>query len=165
MSLTQNLRVWRKKRNIINSDTKVFVSSVLEELLEIYSTNKEEIKQDVEMMMDMFFSGRLPISEENTIDCIQDITVFSNNETELMGYDNDKCNYEVFKHINCRKQDPIQYLEWQEKGAYDKWKKWSEQPKDELYEPNYKACLKDNVFITNILDYENLDYFKIKKIV
>lgn len=143
MSLTQDLRVWRKKRNITNANTKVFVSSVLEELLEIYSTDKEEIRQDVEMIMDMFFNKHFEVSETNTIDSIQDIIVFAINETELMGYDNDKCNYEVFKEINSRVQDPAQYLEWKEKGAFGKWKK-SLLEKDVVnwYKADYTTCLK-----------------------
>ena len=55
-----------------------------------------------------------------------------------MGYDNVKCNNEVFKHINCRKQDPSQIIEWKEKGAYGKWKKWSKQPQEEIYQPYYE---------------------------
>lgn len=147
MSLTQDLRVWRKKRNIINADTKVFVQNIIEELLEIYYNDKNEIEEIKDSIWSLYFVDALnydlkPISEENTIDSIQDIQVFGNNETELMGYDNDKCNYEVFKHINCRRQDPIQYLEWQEKGAYGKWKKDLNQKQDELYEPRYYLCLK-----------------------
>ena len=37
---------------------------------------------------------------------LQDIQVFCINETELMGFDNIKCNKEVFSEINSREQDP-----------------------------------------------------------
>ena len=57
-----------------------------------------------------------------------------------MGYDDTKTDNEVFKHINCRKQDPSQMIEWKEKGAYGKWEKWSEQPEEEIYQPDYESC-------------------------
>ena len=143
-TLTENLKVWRKDRNITRADYLVFVGNILEELLEpIWSKNVIEInKQEI---LDNYFNNTYKLLDSkliinDIIDAIQDIQVFCINETELMGYDNLKCNNEVFKHINCRKQDPIQYLEWKEKGAYGKWKKWSEQPADEIYQPNYESC-------------------------
>ena len=142
-NLTQNLREWRKKRNITKADYLVFVGNILEELLEpLYKKNAiEDMKQEI---LNGYFFGCFDINEQlkqdDIIDTIQDIQVFCINETELMGFDNIKCNNEVFKHINCRKQDPEQYLEWKEKVPYGKWRKWSEQPKDEIYEPNYGDC-------------------------
>lgn len=140
MNLTQNLREWRKARNITNADYLVFVGNVLEELLEpIYLKEEvEDLKNTI--LQDYFGNSILPTKDIDYLDAIQDIQVFCINETEQMGYDNLKCNDEVFKHINCRKQDPTQYLEWQEKGAYGKWKKWNEQPQDEIYQPNYEEC-------------------------
>ena len=139
-NLTQNLREWRKKRNITKADYLVFVGNVLEELLEpVYLKEEiEDIKNTI--MYDYFGNSILKSKETDYLDAIQDIQVFCINETELMGFDNIKCNNEVFKHINCRKQDPEQYIEWKEKVPYGKWKKWSEQPKDEIYEPNYGDC-------------------------
>ena len=138
-NLTENLRDWRTVRNIKNPDTKVYVANVIEELLEIFYKDKEIIKSHQKAIMSIYFD-LLPISEINTIDCIQDNQVFSINEIENMGYNNLLCNEEVFKHINCRKQDPMQFLEWRESGPNGKWKKWEQQPKDEIYEPNYEAC-------------------------
>ena len=141
-NLTENLKGWRKERNISKADYLVFVGNVLEELLEpIY--NKEDIENRKNSILEKHFYNEVYIENINindTIDAIQDIQVFCINETELMGYDNVKCNNEVFKHINCRKQDPTQYLEWKEKGAYGKWKKWSEQPQEEIYQPDYESC-------------------------
>lgn len=57
-----------------------------------------------------------------------------------MDYDNIKCNSEVFKHINCRKQDPIQKEQWAKFGAYGKWLKDTNQNPNEIYEPNYESC-------------------------
>lgn len=140
-TLTENLKVWRKDRNITKDDYLTFVGNVLEELLEpIYEkVAVDDIKTKI---VNQYFSytDEFQWSQTDIVDTIQDIQVFCINETELMGYDNVKCNDEVFKHINCRKQDPIQYLEWKEKGAYGKWKKWSEQPEEETYQPDYESC-------------------------
>ena len=139
-NLTKDLREWRKERNITKADYLVFVENILEELLEpLY--NKEDIPKLKNKMIESIFNYMdEEVKEQEIVDAIQDIQVFCINETELMGFDNIKCNNEVFKHINCRKQDPEQYLEWKEKVPYGKWKKWSEQPKDEIYEPNYGDC-------------------------
>ena len=139
-NLTQNLREWRKKRNITKADYLVFVGNVLEELLEPIYLKEEIPSLKNTILQDYFGNSILPTKEIDYLDTIQDIQVFCVNETELMGFDNIKCNNEVFKHINCRKQDPEQYIEWKEKVPYGKWKKWSEQPKDEIYEPNYGDC-------------------------
>ena len=143
-TLTEKLKVWRKDRNILKADYLVFVGNILEELMEpLWLKNAIEInKQEI---LDNYFRATSKVQQdtlyiEDIVDTIQDIQVFCINETELMGYDNVKCNNEVFKHINCRKQDPTQYLEWKEKGAYGKWKKWSEQPQEEIYQPYYESC-------------------------
>ena len=142
-NLTENLRQWRSDRNITKADYLTFVGNILEELLEPIYTKDAVNKYKKGIIIRYFDSSFIDykiLKEKDIIDTIQDIQVFCINETELMGYDNIKCNNEVFKHINCRKQDPEQYLEWKEKVPYGKWKKWSEQPKDEIYEPNYGDC-------------------------
>ena len=140
-TLTENLKVWRKDRNITKADYLVFVGNILEELLEpIYEkVAVDDIKTKI---VNQYFSytDESQWSQTDIVDTIQDIQVFCINETELMGYDNVKCNNKVFKHINCRKQDPNQFIEWKEKGAYGKWKKWSEQPEEEIYQPDYESC-------------------------
>ena len=138
-NLTENLREWRKDRNIIEPNTKVFIENILEELLEICYADKEMIKACKNDIMSDYFC--LPkLNEINTLDTIQDIQVFCINETELMGYDNIKCNNEVFKHINCRKQDPKQKELWAEIGANGKWLKDTNQNTNEIYDPNYESC-------------------------
>ena len=141
-ALTENLKVWRKDRNITKADYLTFVGNILEELLEpVYEKPViNDIKNKIIEEHFTFTFDDLNWNKEEIIDAIQDIQVFCINETELMGYDNVKCNNEVFKHINCRKQDPVQYIEWKEKGAYGKWKKWSEQLADEIYQPDYESC-------------------------
>ena len=138
-NLTQNLKEWRKDRNIKSSNTKVFIENILEELLEIYYADKEMVKACKNDIISDYFC--LPeLNENEVIDAIQDIQVFCINEAELMGYDNLKCNDEVFKEINSRKQDPKQAMEWVVNGSIGKWKKWQEQPKETLYKANYGAC-------------------------
>ena len=139
-NLTQNLREWRKKRNITKANYLVFVENILEELMECIHSKDMIPKFKKQIMNDYFNKDIVTVINSEVVDILQDIQVFCINETELMGFDNTKCNNEVFKHINCRKQDPEQYLEWKEKVPYGKWKKWSEQPKDEIYEPNYGDC-------------------------
>lgn len=139
-NLTQNLRKWRQDRNIINPNTKVFIENILEELLEIYYADKEMIKACKNDIMSDYFC--LPeLNEINTLDAIQDIQVFCINETELMGYDNLKCNDEVFQEINSREQDPQQLAEWQKFGASGKWQK-SLLPEhiEKWYKADYESC-------------------------
>lgn len=138
-NLTENLKVWRKERNIKNRDTKVFIANVLEELLEIVFTDKNDIDTFKNEIMQEYFSYNAR-SDKSTIDAIKDIKVFCVNETELMGYCDIKTDEEVFKEINSRVQDPQQKEEWKLKGAYGKWKKYSLQSEDTLYKANYGVC-------------------------
>lgn len=138
-TLTENLKEWRASRNIVNPNTSVFVANVIEELLEIFYDDKQEIKFLQNEIMDLYFDKE-PISELNTVDSIKDIKVFSINETEQMRYDDIKTDNEVFKHINCRKQNPIQKEQWEKFGAFGKWEKDRQQNQDEIYQPDYKSC-------------------------
>ena len=138
-TLTENLKEWREDRNITEFDTIVYVENVIEELLEIFTEDKKEIKHLQSEIMDKYFN-REPINILNTIDAIQDIQVFCINETELMGYDNIKCNDEVFQEINSREQDPQQFAEWQKYGASGKWQKYKHQKDWTLYKANYASC-------------------------
>ena len=139
-NLTENLRQWRADRNITKADYLTFVENILEELMECIHSKDMIPKFKKQIMNDYFNKDIVTVINSEVVDILQDIQVFCINETELMGFDNIKCNNEVFKHINCRKQDPEQYIEWKEIAPYGKWKKWSEQPKDEIYEPNYGDC-------------------------
>ena len=139
-NLTQNLREWRKKRNITKADYLTFVENILEELMECIHS-KDMIPKFKKQIMDEYFNKDIvTVINSEVVDILQDIQVFCINETELMGYDNIKCNNEVFKHINCRKQCPIQTELWEETCPSGKWEKNQNQPKDELYEPNYGDC-------------------------
>ena len=140
MSLTKDLRRWRKDRNITKADYLTFVGNILEELMEpIWTKNAIEINKN-EILENYFLRSGTVMNNIDIIDAIQDIQVFCINETELMGYDNERCNLEVFRHISWRKQDPIQKEQWLKFGAYGKWEKDRGQDHKEIYEPNYESC-------------------------
>lgn len=140
MSLTKNLRVWREKRNITNGNVEVYIANVIEELLEICYSEKKDISRIQAEIMSQYFCDREPLDELDTLDAIQDIQVFSINEAELMGYDNELSNLEVFKEIDSRKQCPIQRIDWLENGAIGKWQKDKTQDKTTLYKADYERC-------------------------
>ena len=77
----------------------------------------------------------------DVVDAIQDIQVFCINETELMGFDNIKCNKEVFSEINSREQNPIQKEQWEKFGTFGKWEK-SLLPEhiEKWYKADYESC-------------------------
>ena len=135
MSFIKELREWRSDRNITDSNTKVYVSNIIEELLEIYFKNKRLIKF-LQFLIMIIFSIKKPISRLNTLDAILDISVFSTNKVELMGYDMDKAMNEVVKEISSRVQDPIQKEEWSKSGAVGKWQKSERDEHKKLW---YKA--------------------------
>ena len=140
MSLTKDLRRWRKDRNITKADYLTFIGNILEELMEpIWTKNAIEINKN-EILENYFLRSGTVMNNIDIIDAIQDIQVFCINETELMGYDNERCNLEVFRHISCRKQNPIQKEQWLKFGAYGKWEKDRGQDPKEIYEPNYESC-------------------------
>ena len=134
-----SLRAWRKSRNINQANAKTYVANVLEELLEIYFNNKETIKFLQEEMMAKYFDKKI-LSENRLVDTINDIQVFSINECEMMGYDNDLTMQETIKEIDSRLQDPVQREQWRTERPSGKWQKWREQPKDTLYTANYAQC-------------------------
>ena len=105
--------------------------------------DKQSILKLKNEMMEKYFpeSEAWYYSNENVIDAIQDIQVFCINETELMGFDNIKCNKEVFSEINSREQDPEQKEEWLKNGAVGKWQK-SLLPEhiEKWYKANYESC-------------------------
>ena len=139
-NLTEDLRQWRADRNITKCSYIGFIENILEELLEPLYDKQSILKFKKEMIKKYFPDEVWYYNYEAVIDAIQDIQVFCINETELMGFDNIKCNKEVFKHINCRKQDPKQKELWTENGANGKWLKDANQNPNEIYEPDYKSC-------------------------
>ena len=139
MSFIKELREWRNDRNITTPNTKVYIENVLEELLEIVYSDKKFIELYKNMIMEYYFFDKLleDLDEKNTLDAILDISVFSTNEAELMGYDMDKAMNEVVKEISSRVQDPIQKEEWSKSGAVGKWQKDLNQNEDTLYKADF----------------------------
>ena len=140
MSLTRDLRQWREDRNITKADYLVFVENILEELMECIHSKDMIPKFKKQIMNDYFNKDIVTVVHSEVVDILQDIQVFCINEVELMGYDNERCNIEVFRHINCRRQDPEQVKDWLENGAVGKWQKDKSQDPKEIYEPNYESC-------------------------
>ena len=139
-NLTEDLRQWRADRNITKADYLTFVENILEELMECIHSKDMIPKFKKQIMNEYFNKDIVRVIDSEVVDILQDIQVFCINETELMGYDNIKCNNEVFKHINCRKQDPIQKEQWAKFGTYGKWLKDDNQNPSEIYEPDYEGC-------------------------
>jgi hypothetical protein len=136
MSLTIDLRAWRADRNITSSNYRVYFENIVEELLEpLYE--KKTIEYFKEEIMDKYYPTIVRAKEDDVLDAIQDIQVFSINEFECMGYDNIKGNEEVFKEINSRQQCPLQA---QRDWYGEKWKKNTNQPKETLYKADFRKC-------------------------
>ena len=139
-NLTENLRQWRADRNITKADYLTFVENILEELLEPLHSDKNIVEFVKNNIVDEYFDLIGELDNLSIIDAIQDIQVFCINETELMGFDNIKCNKEVFSEINSREQDPIQKEQWEKFGAFGKWEKDKRQESWTLYKANYESC-------------------------
>ena len=139
-NLTKNLRQWRDDRNITKADYLTFVENILEELMECIHSKDMIPKFKKQIMNDYFNKDIVTVINSEVVDILQDIQVFCINETELMGYDNSKCNDEVFQEINSREQDPQQFAEWQKYGANGKWQKDRHQKDWTLYKANYEVC-------------------------
>ena len=141
MSLTRDLRQWREDRNITKADYLVFVENILEELMECIHSKDMIPKFKKQIMNDYFNKDIVTVIHSEVVDILQDIQVFCINEAELMGYDNERCNIEVFKEINSRKQDPLQKEEWLKNGAAGKWQK-SLLPEhtEKWYKADYESC-------------------------
>ena len=122
-NLTENLRQWRSDRNITKADYLTFVENILEELMECIHSKDMIPKFKKQIMNEYFNKDIVTVINSEVVDILQDIQVFCINETELMGFDNIKCNKEVFSEINSREQDPIQKEEWLKNGAVGKWQK------------------------------------------
>ena len=139
-NLTENLRQWRANRNITRADYLTFVENILEELMECIHSKDMIPKFKKQIMNDYFNRDIVRVINSEVVDILQDIQVFCINETELMGFDNIKCNKEVFSEINSREQDPIQKEEWLKNGAVGKWQKNRRQESWTLYKANYESC-------------------------
>ena len=142
-NLTENLRQWRADRNITKADYLTFVGNILEELMEPIGYDKTDIEYAKDEILNKWFDFEIKYNlafTNEAIDAIQDIQVFCINETELMGFDNIKCNKEVFSEINSREQDTKQKEEWLKSGAVGKWQKNKQQESRTLYKANYDSC-------------------------
>lgn len=139
-----DLRAWREARNINQPNYPVYIKSILEELLEpMY--DKKDIKYLVGEIYDGYFRKceRIDLSVDAIMDSMNDIEVFTINEIEVMGYDNNLTMDETILEISSRKQDEHQKKVWEENGPNGKWQK-SILGKDKKlwYKAQYHKCLK-----------------------
>ena len=140
-NLTEDLRQWRADRNITKADYLTFVENILEELMECIHSKDMIPKFKKQIMNDYFNKDIVRVINSEVVDILQDIQVFCINETELMGFDNIKCNKEVFSEINSREQDPEQKEEWLKNGAVGKWQKsLLTEHIEKCYKANYDSC-------------------------
>ena len=133
------LKLWRAERPGLAANHRVYVENIIEELFEPLYT-KEYIKELKQEIMSAYYpAGIKPASEHAVIDSLNDIQVFSINEVELMGYDNNNCMEETVKEISSREQDPAQKEIWGRWG-YDntKWMKNTKQDPETLYVAKYE---------------------------
>lgn len=105
-----SLKQWREERGLENTVGDI-VSNLLEELTELSRA----------------------YNQDEAIDALCDIIVFSVNAIEAKGYDAEKCMQETLKEIHSRK------------GAFNpnsgKWEKFKdEESKKQWYKANYKVC-------------------------
>ncbi len=136
-----DLRVWREARNINQPNYPVYIKSILEELLEpLYS--KKEIEWIVDDIYGIHFKRceHMELSTDAILDSMNDIEVFSINEIEVMGYDNNLTMNETILEIDSRVQDEHQKKVWEENGPSGKWQKSILQNKDTLYVAKYNQC-------------------------
>lgn len=133
------LAKWRKERNITVANYHVYCGNILEELLEPFYEDKEQINKLKQDMLVKYFNG-FYANENKIVDTICDIQVFSINEISNMKYDNKQCMIETIKEVSSRVQDPQQKEEWVKNGAAGKWQKDANQDKTTLYVANYSIC-------------------------
>lgn len=141
MNNTEALRGWRSERNMTSPNYPVYIKNKLEEMLEpIY--DKEFIPNIVKTIYSEYFERceSMELNVDEIVDSIVDSSVFDINEIELMGYDYDLVLNQTIQEISSRNQCPIQYLEWEEKGAYGKWKKDTNQKPETLYKANFNLA-------------------------
>ncbi len=132
--MLKDLEQWRNERGLDTSNYKAYFRNVVEELLEpMYSKNAVDfLKNEI---VDKYFVEDVILDEHQIIDTINDISVFSINENELMGYDFEKTMSETIKEISSRT------------GSYNptsqKWEKFKTPEAIALwYEADYGKCKK-----------------------
>lgn len=136
-----DLRAWREARNINQPNYPQYIKNVLEELLEPLN-DKATIVGKVQSIYDEYFSicEHIELSTDEIMDSMNDIEVFTINEIEVMGYDNNLTMEQTILEIDSRVQDEQQKISWEENGPSGKWKKSALQNKDTLYVAKYNEC-------------------------
>ena len=140
--IINGVRDWAIKRNInkMRPDRRVFISNIIEELLEGLNAKNDEITKWLTAKVWQYENIVTPIDEEDYIDSLADIAVFALTEMTKYGYEPNLVMKETLKEINSRKQDLKQRLDWEAEGATGKWLKDQDQDPKTLYKANYSVC-------------------------
>lgn len=141
MTNTNKLRNWRKARNLTKPNYKVYFENIIEELFEpLY--DKKTVKFIKEEITDKYFIDDGLLEVNAVIDAINDISVFSINEVEMMGYNFDMTLSETIKEISSRSQCELQKEVWDNWEPQGKWKKsTTKEAKSKWYIADYSKCL------------------------
>ena len=141
MTHDKELTTWRANRPALTHNHRIYFTNIIEELLEPLYT-KETVKMFTKEIVERYYPETLELTSNNCVlDSICDIQVFSINEVELMGYDNNKCMDETVKEISSRQQDPEQKKLWLSNGSNgEKWMKDPKQDPSTLYKADYGKC-------------------------
>ena len=139
MTNTNKLKQWRKDRNLTTPNYKTYFENIIEELFEpLY--DKKTVAFIKEEITDKYFIDDGRLDTNAIIDTCNDISVFSINEVEMMGYSFDATLSETIKEIDSRNQNKNQAEIWSKWGADGKWMKDANQDKSTLYVANYEGC-------------------------
>lgn len=141
MSNRETALAWLKERNITEPQGyKVYFTNIIEELLEpLYP--KDTVKALTQTIVEDYYKEPdNGLDVDAIVDAQNDIRVFSIHDLELMGYNSDETLAETYKEIGSREQCPIQKDAWAKAGAFGKWQKWKDQPKETLYKATFKGC-------------------------
>ena len=134
--MVKELRKWREDRRLTQSNYKAYFTNIIEELLEPIYKDPDVLRAAKQTIVDIYYKDNIELDEHDIIDTINDITVFSVNETELMGYSFDKTMSETIKEISSREGEYNP-----ESGKWEKFK--TKRAIKKWYKADYSKCKMD----------------------
>ena len=130
--MIEELREWRRERGLGKSNYKAYFANVIEELLEPLYDDSSVINYFKNEIVGKYYR-EINLDDEKIIDTLNDITVFSVNEAEMMGYDFDKTMDETIKEISSRTGEYNEEVgKWQKFKTPEAVAKW--------YKADYSKC-------------------------
>jgi hypothetical protein len=148
MNVVESINNWGIARGTDKTPItkKLAVYCIVEELLEMLGLHKVMSKQSLKKLADTYAESMLAdadmynanSTEDDVIDALCDINVFTVNFMPRFGFDAQIAMEETVLEISSRLQDPKQAEKWDLYGNDgDKWMKWKEQPEHTLYKADY----------------------------